>query len=105
MGSWIINTCKTMQSFSDKKKNKHHVHDGYYCSTANAWQIFRNILNVPQYFEMFTYSRSKSTKSPASGTGNVNKPRLMSQVGKVHKIVWALKSVSYFLEYHPAVFV
>jgi len=29
------------------------------------------------------YSRSNSTKSPASCTGNISEPRLMSQVGRV----------------------
>ena len=28
-----------------------------------------------------------STKSPASGAGNINEPRLMSQVGRVHEVV------------------
>jgi hypothetical protein len=36
------------------------------------------------------FSRTNSTKSPASGEGNVNKPRPMSQVEKVREIVSAL---------------
>jgi hypothetical protein len=32
------------------------------------------------------YGRISSTKSPVSGAGNVTEPRLMSQVGRVHKI-------------------
>ena len=35
------------------------------------------------------YSRSYSTKSPASGVGNVSEPRLMSQIGKVRAVVCA----------------
>jgi hypothetical protein len=30
------------------------------------------------------YSRRNSTKSPASGAGNVSEPRLMSKVKRVH---------------------
>jgi len=39
------------------------------------------------------YSRSYSTKSPASGVGNVSEPSLMSQVGKVRAVVCAEISV------------
>jgi len=40
------------------------------------------------------YSKSYSTKSPASGVGNVSEPRLMSQVGKVRAVV-ARRSVCF----------
>ena len=33
------------------------------------------------------YSRSNSTKSPTSGAGNINEPRMMSRVGRVHEVV------------------
>ena len=36
------------------------------------------------------FSRTNSTKPPASGEGNVNEPRPMSQAEKVRKIVCAL---------------
>jgi len=35
------------------------------------------------------YSRINSTKSPASGTGNFSKLRLMSQVRRVHEVMCA----------------
>ena len=37
----------------------------------------------------YRYSRSNSTKSPASETSNVREPRLMSQVGRVREVVRA----------------
>ena len=42
---------------------------------------------------MCWYNRIKSTKSPASGTGNVSESRLMSQVGEVREVVFVRKSV------------
>ena len=36
------------------------------------------------------FSRTNSTNSPASGEGNVNEPRPMSQLEKVREIVCAL---------------
>jgi len=40
------------------------------------------------------YNRIYSTKSPASCAGNVNEPQLMSQDGRVRKVVCALISGS-----------
>jgi hypothetical protein len=42
------------------------------------------------------YSRIISTKSPASGAGNVSEPRLMSQVGRVREVVCL--SIGVFLQ-------
>ena len=39
------------------------------------------------YCVVFKCSRINSTKPPASGAGNVSEPRLMSQAGKVCKVV------------------
>ena len=45
---------------------------------------------------LIVYSRVNSTKSPASGTGNVSKPRLMSHVEGVREVVCA--HVTVFLQ-------
>ena len=42
---------------------------------------------VDLYGVVLKYSRINSSKSPASGAGNVSEPRLMSQVGKVCEFV------------------
>jgi hypothetical protein len=39
---------------------------------------------VTLFLVQSNYSRNKSTKSPASGAGNVSEPRRMSEVGSVH---------------------
>jgi len=46
-----------------------------------------------RFTELGSYSRMNSTKSPASGAGNVSKPRLMSQVGRVLEVVCGWRSV------------
>lgn len=38
------------------------------------------------------HSRINSTNSPALGSGKAREPRLMSQVGRVHEVVFALIS-------------
>jgi hypothetical protein len=42
---------------------------------------------------LFRYRRSNSTKSPASGAGNISQPRLMSQVTRVHEVLSTYVSV------------
>jgi len=39
------------------------------------------------------YNRINSTRYPASGTGNISKPRLISHVKRVCKVVCTLISV------------
>lgn len=52
---------------------------------------------VPNHIkELDKYSRNNSTKSPASGTGNVCKPRLLSQIGTVHEVVCVCRSTCFY---------
>jgi len=46
-----------------------------------------SLTKTPSHY--FTYSRINSKTSPASGTGNVSEPRLMSKVERVREVVCA----------------
>ena len=48
-----------------------------------------NVKNSEDTKDEITYSRSNSTKSPASDAGNVSQPRLNTQVGRVREVVYA----------------
>jgi hypothetical protein len=52
-----------------------------------AWKLFK------RFGSYCVYSRINSTKYPASGAVNVNEARLMSQDGRMLKVVYAWISV------------
>jgi hypothetical protein len=47
--------------------------------------VFRENMEIT----LIDYGRINSTKSPASGTGNVIETRLISEVGRVREVVCA----------------
>lgn len=49
-------------------------------------QLYKKSGNAPELLRT-VYDTSNSTRPPASGAGNVNQPRVMSQVGRVVQVL------------------
>ena len=68
---------------------------GTKCHRHISWPVaYSDVASVP--FHGVKYTRINSTNSPASGAGNVSKPRLMPQARTVREFVCA--QISVFLQ-------